>query len=98
MHVTNVLCGITNMALQTLVGIERWRVLWGKPVHTRVNVRIDGHSDELWWGVDTFVLPAARGEGIGKKLQKKLLDDFSKLLFCVVFKGKWIHQTQIRCP
>ena len=51
-------------------------VCLGQACAYRVNVRIDGHSDELWWGVDTFVLPAARGEGMVKKLQKKLLDDF----------------------
>lgn len=30
---------------------------------------------EIWWGIDAFVLPEARGRGLGKLLQKKLHED-----------------------
>lgn len=38
---------------------------------------VNNEDKEIWWSVDTFVLPDFRGMGIGKMLQKKLHNDCS---------------------
>ena len=44
----------------------------GQSCAYRVYISINNRIEELWWGVDTFVLPEYRGKGIGKRLQKEL--------------------------
>lgn len=51
-------------------------VLLGQSSAYKVFINIGGKKKEFWWSVDTFVLPAARGKGVGKNLQKKLHKDF----------------------
>lgn len=41
---------------------------------------IHNKETEIWWGIDVFVLPEARGRGIGKLMQKKLHADLKN--FC----------------
>ena len=54
-------------------------IINGKPVGQscayKCTAVIHKQDTEWWWGVDTFVLPAMRGKGIGKKLQLKLHQD-----------------------
>lgn len=52
-------------------------VLLGQSCVYSVDVVINNEKEELWWGVDGFVLEKARGRGIGKMLQKQLHRDFS---------------------
>lgn len=47
----------------------------GQSCGTRATAMVNGIEEEIWWSVDTFVVPQSRGMGIGKKLQKKLHED-----------------------
>ena len=66
-----------------LLGDEGFRVLVakagdeyvGQACTYRVKAQINHEVREIWWGVDTFVLSAFRGKGIGKALQARLHQD-----------------------
>ena len=60
---------------QLLLALENSSLL-GQASAYKVYAFVDGKREDFWWGVDTFVLPVARGKGVGKKLQKKLHEDF----------------------
>lgn len=47
----------------------------GQTCNFRADAIIHGVKQEWWWSVDTYVLPEARGFGIGKLLQKKQRED-----------------------
>lgn len=44
----------------------------GQSCGFKVYAIVRGERKELWWSCDTFLLPACRGLGIGKKLQQTL--------------------------
>lgn len=69
-----------------LLALENGKLL-GQSSAYQVSVIVDGFRQEFWWSVDTFVLPIARGKGIGKKLQKKLHEDFPN------FSSLWYSKT-----
>lgn len=69
-----------------LLAIDDGKLL-GQSSAYKVYAMISGRREELWWSVDTFVLPIARGKGIGKKLQKKLHEDFPN------FSSAWYSKT-----
>lgn len=47
----------------------------GQSCGYKTNVISNRKRCDFWWGIDTFVLPEARGLGIGKKLQQRLHTD-----------------------
>ncbi len=49
--------------------------LIGQTCAFRTTVVVKGQEKEFWWSVDTFVLSAARGKGIGTKLARKLHEE-----------------------
>ena len=65
------------------LGNEGFRVLTakqgteyvGQACAYRVSAKINNEIKEIWWGVDTFVLSAMRGQGIGTNLQAQLHRD-----------------------
>ena len=71
---------------ELLLAIDDNKLL-GQSSAYQVYVMISGKREELWWSVDTFVLPMARGKGVGKKLQKKLHEDFPN------FSSVWYSKT-----
>lgn len=57
-----------------LLAIDNGKIL-GQSCAFKDIVIIHGNETDIWWGVDAFVRPEARGNGIGKQMQKKLHDD-----------------------
>ena len=58
-----------------LLALENGKLLGQSTVYN-VRVSVGGEETIFYWGVDAFVLAEFRGKGIGKKLQKKLHEDF----------------------
>ncbi len=57
-----------------LLAIDNGRIL-GQSCAFKDTVIINGSETNIWWGIDVFVHPKARGKGIGKLMQKKLHND-----------------------
>lgn len=53
-----------------LLALENGRVLGQSCAYKDIAI-IHGKETEIWWGVDVFVLPEARGKGVGKLMQQK---------------------------
>ena len=77
---------------QLLLALENGSLL-GQASAYKVYAFVDGKREDFWWSVDTFVLPVARGKGVGKNLQKKLHEDFFS------FSSLWYSKTNgfIKC-
>ncbi len=71
---------------QVLLALENGCII-GQSCVYKVYAIVNGKKEDFWWGVDAFVLPAARGKGVGKKLQKKLHEDF------FYFSSLWYSKT-----
>lgn len=77
-----------------LLAIEDGVVL-GQSCAYSVNAIINGKVIEWWWSVDTFVLPSARGKGVGKGLQMNLHSRFEN--FSSLWYSKANGRIKIRC-
>lgn len=53
-----------------LLALENGHILGQSCAYKDIAI-IHGEETEIWWGVDVFVLPEARGKGVGKLMQQK---------------------------
>jgi len=53
-----------------LLALENGHILGQSCAYKDIAI-IHGKETEIWWGVDVFVLPEARGKGVGKLMQQK---------------------------
>jgi GNAT superfamily N-acetyltransferase len=57
-----------------LLAIDNGKIL-GQSCAFKDTIIIHGNETNIWWGIDVFVRPEARGYDIGKRMQKKLHND-----------------------
>ena len=67
-----------NREYKILVAKENGKYI-GQSCVCKETAHVNGKIKDIWWGVDTFVLPTGRGKGIGKALQGRLHKDFDSM-------------------